>query len=115
MEKEMRLGELNEDEIQKLPYLGPMSRRIYVVTQTQSSTVTRELFVQRNDAFTTNLAGLLKSIKVGEISEIRYSCGFDGFIRIYLTHKGNLVGEYFGKSKKTFKELKAKLENRERF
>jgi len=115
MEREMRLGELNEDEIQKLPYFGPMSRRIYVVTQAQSSTVTRELFIQRNDAFTTNLVGLLKSIKVGEISEIRYSCGFDGFIRIYLTYNGHLAGEYFGKSKKTLEELKLKLENRERF
>jgi hypothetical protein len=105
----MRLGEFNEDEIQKLPYLGPMSRRIYVVTHTQSSTVTRELFVQRNDAFSTNLVGLLKSIKAGEISEIRYSTGFDGLIRIFLNEKGKLAGEYTYKSEETFKVLKRRL------
>jgi|SRR5271157_2409654 len=112
MEKEKLLGELSEVDVQKLPYLGPMSRRIYVTTQTQSSTVTKELFVQRNDAFTTNLIGLLKSIKDREISEIRYSCGFDGFIRIYLAEMGKLAGEYFGKSEKTFRELKLRLETK---
>ena len=109
MEKETRIGEFNEDEIQKLPYVGPTSRRIYVVTQTKSSTMTRELFIQRKDAFTTNLVGLLKSIKAGEISEIRYSTGFDGLIRIFLDEKGKLAGEYTCKSEETFKDLKRRL------
>jgi hypothetical protein len=110
MAKEMRLGELGEDEIQKLPYLGPTSRRIYVITQTEGSTMTRELFVQRRDAFTTNLVGLLKSIKAGEISEIRYSTGFDGFFRIFLDERGRLAGEYSCKSEETLQDLKKRLE-----
>lgn len=89
-----------------------MTRRIYVITQNQTSTTTRELFVQRNDAFTTNLVGLLNNIKDREISEIRYSCGFDGFIRIFLNEKGKLVGEYTCKSEKTLKDFMKKLENR---
>jgi hypothetical protein len=110
MEKGMCFSELNEIEVLRLPYVGPMSRRIYVITQNQNSTTTRELFIQRNDAFTTNLIGLLKSIKEREISEVRYSCGFDGFIRIFLDDKGKLVGEYTCKSEKTLQDFKKKLE-----
>ena len=106
------MGEFNDDEVQKLPFLGPMSRRIYVLTEKDDKVSTKELFIQRNDAFTTNLIGLLKSIRQQEVSEIRYSAGFDGFIRIYLAENGLLSGEYFGKSEKTFKNLKQKLSNK---
>ena len=73
-------------------------------------TTTKELFVQRNDAFATNLIGLLKSIKEREISEIRYSFGFDGLIRIFLDGKGKLLGEYTCRSEKTLRDFKKKLE-----
>jgi len=108
----MHFVELDENKVLRLPYVGPISRHLYVVTQNESSTITRELFVQRNDAFTTNLVGLLNSIRDREISEIRYSCGFDGFIRIFLNEKGKVVGEYTCKSEKTLKDFMKKLENR---
>ena len=110
MEKEMCFSELNENEVLKLPYVGPMGRRIYVITQNQSSTTTSELFIQRNDAFTTNLIGLLDRIKEREISEIRYSCGIDGFLRIFLDKKGKIVGEYTCKMEKTLQDFKKKME-----
>jgi hypothetical protein len=110
MEKGTCFSELNENEVLKLPYVGPMSRRIYVITQNQSSTTTRELFTQRTDVFTTNLIGLLNGIKKREISEIRYSCGFDELIRIFLDENGKLMGEYTCKSEKTLQDFKKKLE-----
>jgi len=109
MEKSICFTELNENEVLKLPYVGPMSRRIYIITQNQSSTTTRELFIQRNDAFATDLLRLLKSIKEREISEIRYTCGFDGFIKVFLDEKGKLLGEYTCRSEKTLQDFKKKI------
>jgi hypothetical protein len=109
MENKTCFRELNEDEILKLPYTGPMSRRIYAITVSQGSVTTKELFVQRTDAFTTDLLGLLKSVKERDISEIRYSCGFDEFIRIFLNERGKLMGEYTCNSEKTLQEFKRKL------
>jgi hypothetical protein len=109
MSEETRFVRLGENEVLKLPYVGPMSRRIYVITENESSPVTKELFVQRSDAFTTNLVGLLNSMKEQEISEIRYSCGFDGIIRIFLDERGKLAGEYSCKSENLQEDLKRKL------
>jgi hypothetical protein len=102
--------ELDEKAVIKLPYCGPPSRRIYILLQQEESTFTKELFVQRADAFATNLSGLLNGLKNREISEIRYSCGFDGLIRIYLDGRGKLLGEYHSKSEKTLQEMKRRLD-----
>jgi hypothetical protein len=98
--------ELDEDTVLRLPYAGPISRRIYVF---DSDGANRELFVQRNDAFTTNLVGLLRSLKSGEISEITYSVGFDGLVRIFRNEKGMLIGEYNCLSEKSLEAFKQKL------
>ncbi|MCW4044895.1 MAG: hypothetical protein NWE94_05195 [Candidatus Bathyarchaeota archaeon] len=71
--------------------------------------MTKELFVQRTDAFTTDLIDLLNSLKKGEIFEIMYSCGFDGFIRIFLDEHGKFLGEFSSKSEKSLQEVKSKL------
>ncbi|MCK4434784.1 hypothetical protein KAU92_04780 [Candidatus Bathyarchaeota archaeon] len=105
----MHFIELNEKEILKLFYVGPISRRIYVILQNENSIETKELFIQRSDAFTANLIGLLNRVKEGTISEIRYACGFDGFIRIYLDEKARLLGEYSCKSEKSLKAIKQKI------
>jgi len=101
--------QLNESEVLKLPYYGPIGRRIYVIIQEENATCTKELFVQRNDAFTTNLVGLLKSLKAGEISEIRYTTGYEGFVHIFINENGEMSGEYFYKTEKTLTEFKRKL------
>lgn len=102
--------EMNEKDVLRLPISGPIGRRIFVVSQRGSSQENKELFVQRNDAFSTNLFGLLRSIKDREITEIRYSVGFDGLIRILLDEKEELVGEYFCKSENSMKEFKRKMQ-----
>jgi hypothetical protein len=109
MEKERYFVKFDEQAVLKLAFVGPASRRIYVVTQTDSSTPPRELFVQRTDAFTTNLLGLMKNLQNSEIAEIRYACGIDGFMRIYLDEKGKLVGEYSSRSERSLEDLKRKL------
>lgn len=99
--------ELDEPAILNLPYVGPISKRFCVFGDGQ--TKNRELFVQRNDAFTTNLLGLLKDLKSGEINEIRYSTGLDGLVRLFVDEDGTLHGEYICKMEKTFESFKVKM------
>ena len=101
--------ELDEKTVHRLPYYGPMSRRIYILTEKDELNPSRELFIQRNDAFTTGLVGLLTSLSNREIVEIRYSTGFDGFVRIFLDDEGKLVGEFTCKADRTLSDFKKKL------
>lgn len=80
-----------------------------MVSQEDGKMVTRELFVQKPDAFTINLIELINRLRNHEISEIRYSCGLDGFVRIFMNEKGRLAGEYFCKSEKSLDSLKKRL------
>lgn len=109
MDKEKYFIELDEESVLKIPYHGPLTRRIYVISEKNNRSVTSELFVQKMDAFTTNLIVLLNRLRNHEITEIRYSCGLDGFMRIFLNEKGKLIGEYLCKTQKSLDSLKAKL------
>lgn len=109
MNRERHFIELDEQAVLKLPFLGPQGRRIYVTCGESGMTETRELFIQRPDAFATDLIGLLNGLKKGEISEIRYQCGFDGFLRIFLGEKGMLLGEYSSESMKSLDDLRHRL------
>ena len=100
---------LDENSVLKLPTYGPIGRRIYVKIQLQKSEETRELFIQRNDAFATNLFGLFNSLRAHEVTEIRYFVGFDGVIRIFLGKMEKLSGEYFCKSQNALVEFKEKM------
>jgi hypothetical protein len=101
---------LNSEVVQKLPYKGPTTKRIYIIFSEHNKEITKEIFVQRPDAFTTDLIGSINRLKNHEISEIRYKCGLNGFIRIYLDERGNLSGEYFTSSKQEWNLFKKKLD-----
>lgn len=90
--------ELDEHKVQKLPYLGPISRRIYLTVMGNRERI-EELFVQRKDVFTSNLIEALRRLKTYEIKEIKYFCGISGLIRIYLTSDKVIRGEFFCKNK----------------
>jgi hypothetical protein len=96
--------ELDEPSILNLPYAGPLSKRLCVFGERGSKN--RELFIQRNDAFTTNLAGLLKDLKSREINEIRYATGLDGLVRLFVDDEGILHGEFICKMEKTLENFK---------
>jgi hypothetical protein len=113
MNKERYYIKLDEQSVLRLPYYGPPSRRIYVLSMQNKSTVTRELFVQRSEAFTTSLVGIINNLKNFEISEIRYSFGIDCVVRILLNEKGKLMGECSCESKKSLDDLKQKLKIKE--
>lgn len=109
MSKEEYFLKLDENAISKLPYFGPLTRRIYIVFQRRNKEKIDEIFVQRKDAFTTNLIYVMNRLRNNEITEIRYLCGIDGFIRIFLDEKGKLVGEYFCKSRSSLDNFQEKL------
>ena len=98
--------DLKEEEVLRLPYCGPPARRIYIISHGET---VGELFVQRRDAFTTNLISLMSRLKAHEISEIRYTCGIDGVMRIHLGDKGNLAGEYTCRTKKCVEDIRSVL------
>ena len=100
---------LNEEAILKLPYCGPVTRRIYIILQRKGREATEEVFVQRMDMFTTNLIHCINRLRNHEISEIRYSCGLDGFLRIYSDEEEKLAGEYLCKFRHSMDKLKEKL------
>lgn len=109
MAQENYFIKLNSETVQKLPYNGPIARRIYVVFLEQGKEIIKEIFVQRFDAFTTDLIGSINRLKNNEICEIRYNCGIKGFIIIYLDEKGNLSGQFLTKSKQEFDSFKNRL------
>jgi hypothetical protein len=109
MNRERHFIELDEQAVLKLPFFGPQGRRIYVTYGKCDMTETEELFVQRPDAFATDLIALMNRLRKGEISEIRYQCGFDGFLRIFVSEKGMLLGEYTSESMKSLDALRHKL------
>lgn len=109
MAQENYFIKLNSETVQKLPYNGPATRRIYVVFLEQGKEIVKEIFVQRFDAFTTDLIGSINRLKNNEICEIRYNCGINGFVRIYLDEKGKLSGEFLSKSKREFENFKNRL------
>jgi len=109
METTKHFIKLDEEAVLRLPHSGPLSRRIYIVSQEDGEIVTRELFIQRPDVFTLNLIELINRLKSNEISEIRYSCGLDGFVRIFVDEKRRLAGEYSCKYKKSLDSLKERL------
>jgi len=80
-----------------------------IVFLEQGKEIIKELFVQRFDAFTTDLIGSINRLKNNEICEIRYNCGIKGFVRIYLDEKGNLWGESLAESKQEFETFKNRL------
>ena len=109
MAKERYFLKFDEEAVLKLPYHGPLARRIYIVFQRKNKEEIREIFVQRRDAFAIDLVYSIKRLRSHEISEIRYLCGLDGFIRIYLDEKGKLVGEYLCKSRSSLDNFREKL------
>jgi len=109
MAREKYFLKLNEEAVLKLPYYGPLTRRIHIVFQRKNKEEIEEIFVQRRDAFTTDLIYSINRLRSHEISEIRYLCGLDGFIRIYLDEKGKLVGEYLCKSRSSLDNFREKL------
>ncbi len=96
--------ELKEESVLKLPYYGPQSKRIYLISEGRQ----RELFIQRADLFTTNLLSSINELRNGGITEIRYFTPFGCLVRI-LFDEGKLIGEYSCKSKKLVDDLKNKL------
>lgn len=100
---------LNNEMVKKLPYYGLLARRIYLVFSEHDKETTKEIFVQRADAFTTDLVGAINRLKNHELCEIRYNCGVKGFVRIYLDEQGNLSGEFFTSSKQEFDSFKERL------
>jgi hypothetical protein len=101
---------LDSDVIQKLPYRGPTTKRIYIIISENDKELTKEIFVQRRDAFTIDLISSINRLKNHEISEIRYNCGLSGFVRIYLDEKRNPAGEYFTDSKQEWENFQKRLE-----
>jgi len=101
---------LNSEIIQKLPYKGPATKRIYIVFSEYGKEITKEIFVQRHDAFTIDLIDSINRLKNHEISEIRYKCGLRGFVRIYLDENGQLSGEYFTHSRQEWETFQKNLE-----
>ena len=57
----------------------------------------------------TDLIYSLSRLRNHEISEIRYLCSIDWFIRIYLDEKEKLTGEYFCKSRASLEKFREKL------
>jgi len=104
-----QLIELNEQNVNELPYKGPPSRRIHVLVEKDGRIESEELFIQRTDAFTTNLVSLITRLKKQEISEIRYFSGYSDLIRIFLNEKGELAGEYFSSSVQALSDFKRRL------
>jgi len=109
MEREKYFLKIDEGTVLRLPYYGPLTRRIYIVFQTKNKEEIKEIFIQRRDAFATDLIYSINRLRSHEISEIRYLCGLDGFIRIYLDEKGKLVGEYLCKSRSSLNNFIEKL------
>jgi len=100
---------LNEAEVRKLPFLGPISKKIDIITKNNGAIHSDVMYIQRSDAFTTNLLGLLKRLEEKEVDEITYSCGVKGNIRIFLDVNDELSGEYSNKSEKALTEFKRKM------
>lgn len=100
---------MDEEAVLKLPYYGPSTRRIYIVYQKKNREEIEEIFVQRRDAFTTDLIHSINRLKNHEIFEIRYLCDVEGFIRIYLGEKGELIGEYLCKFRSSLDNFREKL------
>jgi hypothetical protein len=109
MAREEYFLKFDEEAVLKLPYGGPLTRRIYIVFQRKNKEEIQEIFVQRRDAFAIDLIYSINRLRSHEISEIRYSCGLDGFIRIYLDEKAKLVGEYLCKSRSSLDNFREKL------
>lgn len=97
---------LDRASISKLPYLGPVSKRLYLITQNTKKDHVDEIFIQRRDAFTTNLLYAIKRLENHEISEIRYSFGVTNLIRIFLNEDGDVIGEYYSESQNAFEDFK---------
>jgi hypothetical protein len=103
--------QLSENDVSRLPVSSPIGRRIFVILEKEGSAQeTRELFVQRSDAFATNMFGLIKGIKDGDITEIRYAVGFDGLVRVFKDENQKVVGEFFSESESTMLEFKRKMQ-----
>jgi len=103
--------ELDSDAVLKLPYCGPLTKRLYLIIKRKSGEKeeVEEIFVQRRDAFTIDLVYSIERLVNREISEIRYLCGLDGFVRIQLDDKGRLMGEYLCKSRSSLDIFREKL------
>jgi len=110
MKEEKYFLELDENAVLKLPYCGPSARRIYIILKRKNKETTVEIFVQRRDAFTTDLIHAIGRLRNREISEIRYACGTGDFVRIYLNDKERLSGEILCKYKSAMDYFKEKLE-----
>ena len=111
MEEKGYFLQLDSDAVLKLPYSGPSTRRLYLIIKRKSGEKEEieEIFVQRREAFTTDLAYSIERLANREISEIRYLCGLDGFVRIQLDDEGRLMGEYLCKSRSSLDNFRGKL------
>ena len=109
MTRERYFIKLNEEAVLKLPYYGPLTRRIHNVRQRKNKEEIEEMFVQRKDAFATDLIYSINRLRNREISEIRFLCGLDGLIRIYLNEKGRLAGEYVCESRSSLNIFREKI------
>lgn len=96
----------DQEAVLKLPYEGPTSRRIYIVYHDDEDKSGDQIFIQRRDAFSTNLISVLERLRNKEISEIRFSAGLDGVVRIFTEVGGELVGEYSSRSASSLQNFK---------
>jgi hypothetical protein len=104
----MRLNEaieLSDAEINALPYVLT-SRHIYVIT---SGKKRRKLFVQRSDAFTTDLVSLLNDLRHGELVKISFRNELLGDFVLSRTVQGLVKGQFAPVNTLAEKELRSRL------
>jgi hypothetical protein len=100
---------LNEETILKLPYYAFSADCIHLISQRKKKAETAEIPTETKTVFTVNLSHSISQLKNKEISEIRYDCGNNDSIRIYLDEEGNLEGEYSCKAKASLLSFVKKL------
>jgi hypothetical protein len=109
MTNEESFLELSTESVQKLPFYGPIARKIFITTKAGKNEKKEKMFVQRKDAFATDLLSCLQRLKMGQIAEISYFFGIGGFIRIFLDEQGQLKGEFYSKSKTYLEQFRKKM------
>jgi hypothetical protein len=105
---EMGLDEaiqLSDVEINALPYVLT-SKNIYITT---SSKRRRKLFVQRFDAFTTDLVSLLNDLRHGELLEIAFRNELLGDFVLSRAVQGVLQGRFVPVNSQSENELRSRL------
>jgi hypothetical protein len=97
---------LSVADIGSLPYVVT-SRHIFVTTI--GAKKSRELFVQRLDAFTPDLVSLLNDLRKGELTEISFRDQLIGDFIILRNRRGTLKGIFLPSRKQAIDELRTRL------